>query len=53
MAKLDVAKLHWYFLFLAIRVIDSQNGYTHLGCYPMKIARIYLRVSADEQDLTR
>ena len=27
--------------------------YTHLGRLPMKIARIYLRVSTDEQDLTR
>ena len=29
------------------------NGYTHLDPLPMKIARLYLRVSTDEQDLTR
>ena len=38
---------------MAIRVISSQNGYTHLGYYPIKIACIYFRVSTDEQDLTR
>jgi DNA invertase Pin-like site-specific DNA recombinase len=27
--------------------------YTQLGHTPMKIARLYLRVSTDEQDLTR
>ena len=26
-------------------------GYTHLAPLPMKIARLYLRVSTDEQDL--
>lgn len=31
----------------------SQVMYTHLGYHPMKVARIYLRVSTDEQELTR
>ena len=31
----------------------GQLGYTHLDPLPMKIARLYLRVSTDEQDLTR
>jgi len=31
----------------------SQVMYTHLGYPSMKVARIYLRVSTDEQDLTR
>lgn len=31
----------------------GQVMYTPLGCHPMKVARIYLRVSTDEQDLTR
>ncbi len=31
----------------------SQVRYTHLDHHSMKVARIYLRVSTDEQDLTR
>lgn len=31
----------------------SQVRYTHLGYRSMKVARLYLRVSTDEQDLTR
>jgi len=36
-----------------MRSIVSQVAYTHLGYNPMNIARLYLRVSTDEQDLTR
>jgi DNA invertase Pin-like site-specific DNA recombinase len=38
---------------LAIRFQTSQLTCTHLGYGHMKVARLYLRVSTEEQDLTR
>lgn len=41
------------FEFLATVFRGSQVEYTHPGPFPMQVARLYLRVSTDEQDLTR
>lgn len=40
-------------VFLTIASTVGQVRYTHPGLSTMKVARIYLRVSTDEQDLTR
>lgn len=53
MAKWEMAKWNCLSRFLAARLRRGQVAYTQLGHTPVKIARIYLRVSTDEQDLTR
>ena len=51
--QLEGGQITLHFSLLATWFIVSQFQYTHFGYYPMKVARIYLRVSTEEQDLTR
>ncbi len=57
MAKIDsqikCGQIALVFEFLAMSVKISQFQYTHIGLPMIKVARIYLRVSTEEQDLTR
>src|SRR5271169_598346 len=53
MAKFGIANINRVCRSLTTASTVGQVRYTHRGFFPVKVARIYLRVSTDEQDLAR